>query len=360
MGFRHFLKNKFNNRHGVYALLIISICVLTIRIYYAYLGASITPIANSRYPVKVLVDSDKSVGGISDVMILDTESEIAFSFNIKENQDNTYASATLEFQDTHPPDQWVNLAQYSYVSFEAQCQPATQLRFYINVFDKNITRTNLPITYRIPTSQFLCPEQKAAVRIPLDTLYIPRWWLVTHNLNSQNADFDLKNAMGLGFFASTFSTVDLDVNVTIEKLSFHPKGWSKLLPVVCALAGLWCAFALWVYRSKFIPLFKTVKKPELSKKAPFSIPEITVTRDKGSQQLLDFIDIEYRDPNLSLEYLASKLGMNRNKINRILKKETKLTYSVYINKVRLTKASLILASTVNTPTSTKPKNGDET
>lgn len=52
---------------------------------------------------------------------------------------------------------------------------------------------------------------------------------------------------------------------------------------------------------------------------------------------------EYPNPDLSLDTIISATGINRAKINTILKDEIGLTFSAYINKLRLTEAARILS-----------------
>jgi AraC-like DNA-binding protein len=52
---------------------------------------------------------------------------------------------------------------------------------------------------------------------------------------------------------------------------------------------------------------------------------------------------EYATPELSLETAATQLGINRTKINDILKEELGLTFTAYLNKLRLTEAARLLS-----------------
>ena len=64
-------------------------------------------------------------------------------------------------------------------------------------------------------------------------------------------------------------------------------------------------------------------------------------KEKGS--LLHYMATEYANPELSLEMAAAHLGINRSKINDILKEELSLTFSTYLNKLRLTEAARLLS-----------------
>ena len=70
---------------------------------------------------------------------------------------------------------------------------------------------------------------------------------------------------------------------------------------------------------------------------------IAPKKDKDRELILTFMATEYTNHNLTLETASKKLGINRNKINDILKEELGFTFSSYLNKLRLTEAARLLS-----------------
>ena len=58
---------------------------------------------------------------------------------------------------------------------------------------------------------------------------------------------------------------------------------------------------------------------------------------------MQFIATRYADAELDLERVVEETGINRNKINDVLKTELGFTFSGYLNKLRLTEAARLLA-----------------
>ena len=56
-----------------------------------------------------------------------------------------------------------------------------------------------------------------------------------------------------------------------------------------------------------------------------------------------YIAINYTDPKLALDTALEGTGANRYKINEVLKSELGMTFTSYLNKLRLTEASRLLA-----------------
>ena len=61
-----------------------------------------------------------------------------------------------------------------------------------------------------------------------------------------------------------------------------------------------------------------------------------------AKHLLAFVAANFSNSDMSLDYTIAELGLNRKKINDILKEELGLTFSTYLNKLRLAEAARIL------------------
>ena len=70
-------------------------------------------------------------------------------------------------------------------------------------------------------------------------------------------------------------------------------------------------------------------------------------KDKEKDDVLRFMATQYSNPDLSIEHTISKLGCNRHKINDIIRAELGLTFSSYLNKLRLTEAARLLSEQGN-------------
>ena len=66
-------------------------------------------------------------------------------------------------------------------------------------------------------------------------------------------------------------------------------------------------------------------------------------RDKEKSQVLRFMATEYKNPDMSLEFAVAGLGINRSKINDLLKDELSMTFNAYLNKLRLAEAARLLS-----------------
>lgn len=66
-------------------------------------------------------------------------------------------------------------------------------------------------------------------------------------------------------------------------------------------------------------------------------------KDKEKANVLRYIATNYTNPELDLECVVSATGTNRNKVNEVLKTELGMTFTSYLNKLRLTQAARLLS-----------------
>jgi AraC-like DNA-binding protein len=72
-------------------------------------------------------------------------------------------------------------------------------------------------------------------------------------------------------------------------------------------------------------------------------------KDKEKAAILQFIGMHYTDPDLNMAAVTTRIGADRKKINEILKTELGLTFTGYVNKLRLTEAARLLKDRPGTP-----------
>src|SRR5690606_9698016 len=109
---------------------------------------------------------------------------------------------------------------------------------------------------------------------------------------------------------------------------------------------VWACFTCWLFRQYTKYLIADVKD-KLQKNRPLiayqRLSVETPRKDREKIALMRLIATRYADPDLSLEKAAAALGVNRTKINDILKQELGFTFSAYLNKLRLAEAARLLS-----------------
>jgi len=113
---------------------------------------------------------------------------------------------------------------------------------------------------------------------------------------------------------------------------------------VAIILGGWVAFGVWFFLTHSRALLASV-----GSKMKINLPleayrqlSLEPYKDKEKASVFRYIASSYTDPKLDLETVVEGTGANRYKINEVLKSELGMTFTGYLNKLRLTEASRLL------------------
>jgi AraC-like DNA-binding protein len=144
---------------------------------------------------------------------------------------------------------------------------------------------------------------------------------------------------------------DVDSRVEISELALHGRDrrWVVALAVVLALG--WGAFAAWFLRAHYRALLASLDAQLKNDRRFFAYRQLTLEpfKDKEKAAILHFIGTHYTDPDLDMACVSARIGADREKINEILKTELGMTFTGYVNQLRLTEAARLLTGQAGMP-----------
>lgn len=324
----------------LFTLLIALLCVN--RIFLSY---ELLPAKNKEIPWVARTDTDHVQGGASSISVNEASYILDYSFEIGTNIDYPYASFRLDFNNEQGEQLHFDLTNYLNLSLNIKCTPSNVLTFLVYSLDEELTGREGRNIYRISGRYFSCDDEWSNVNIDLAHLDVPDWWLYSQNLNLSNQDYRLDHVSGIAFGTSAQSAMDTPSNVKISDLVFHGRNWRFAYALGAFVLLVWGIYIFWFVRRHTRCLIDDIKV-KMQKDRPFIAYQqlsIEPKYDKGKKAILDYMATDYMDPELSLDAMAAKLGVNRAKINEILKGEMGYTFTSYLNKLRLTEASRLLA-----------------
>lgn len=312
-----------------------------------FVSDTLLPAQKSVLPWEATTVSDVISGGSSSISILDATYSLNYHYTITTDRTYPFASLILMFADTGDSEQLVDLAEYSSASLRVNCAHGNLLSFNLHSFDEKVTTPEDFSSYRISTTLFSCGDGWTDVEIDLQHMSVPPWWLEAYNVELSSQDYQLDKVIAFSFGASRQGPVDMPTQVKIGDLTLHGRDWRYSYAFLILSILVWCGFIFWVFKSYGRALIADVKE-KLQKDRPLiAYQQLSMephkNKDKG--QVLRFMATEYVDSDLTLEIAAAKLGINRTKINEILKQEMGFTFNAYLNRLRLSEAARLLAET---------------
>lgn len=330
---------------GVLLLLAVSALVSYLCVNRTYLHLPLVPAGKSDLLWRSEATSDANRGGLSSVKINDDQFSLNFDFTISKKAEYPFASTELMFIDNTGKSILVDLSQYDSLSFSAKCLPANTLTLFIHTFEEKVSVAGDFLTYRAPSAFFSCNENWSSVELDLTRLETPQWWLNMFKIQLSNQAYSLNKVPKVTFGSTFQSPSEIASSVQLNEITFHGRDWRYLYLLGGFLIVSWGGYAFWFFRRHTQALVRDLKNKIQKDRPLVAYQQLSVEphRDKEKSAILRFMATEYANPDLDVETIVSAMGVNRNKVNDILKAELGFTFTTYLNKLRLAEASRLLA-----------------
>jgi AraC-like DNA-binding protein len=289
--------------------------------------------------------SDVVSDGASSVRLHDTSPDrLRFDFKLKDVAKYPFAAGDLKLRDDKGRPIQEDWSKFDTISFVAKCSLSTAMTFEVSTFDEKFSKQGYYETYRPPRTYFLCNEQGMRVTLDLARLLIPDWWYSTMRQDLTRQGDKLERVGKIMFGTSAATPLNVDVQIDISELTLHGRDYSYLAALlVIVLAGS-LAFGVWFFLAYSRALLASVDSKVKINLPLVAYRQLTLEpyKDKEKASVLRYIASSYTDPELDLETVVEATGANRHKINELLKSELGMTFTSYLNKLRLTEASRLL------------------
>lgn len=315
-------------------------------IYQSYLTVSIVAADGPGAGWQYVTNTDQTMGGTSSARIPDPQRrQLRFDFNLSSAGQFPFAQAGMILRDAKGEVARADWTRYSEISFLAKCAPSNSMALWISTFDDNVSKVNDFMTYRTPGTYFSCNERGVAVSLDLSRFAIPDWWLYSVKLDLSHNGYELNKVSRLLFGTSGQSPANVDSYLDISELTLHGRDYRYIAALVIILPVSWLAFAFWFVRAHAQALTSSLNSKMKADLPLMAYRELTLEphRDKEKATVLRYIATNYTNADLDLDSVVSATGTNRNKVNEILKTELGMTFTSYLNKLRLTQAARLLA-----------------
>lgn len=327
-------------------LLIADALIACFCIYQSYPSYSLMPREKGDVHWRLATITDAPYGGASTVRIRDSaQQSLSFDFRLSRAIGYPWASAALLIDDADGKPASADLSKYSTVTFLAKCEPVNSLILNITTVDEAVTKPGAKLTYLPVMTYFSCNEKGTPVALDLTRLTIPGWWYEAEKIDISRQSYKLDHVTKWEFGASQYSARELDSHIVISDLTLHGRDYRYLVALAAVLVIGWSAFGIWFFRAQARALIAKLDS-RLEKDLSFvAYRQLTLEafEDREKAAILRFIATNYANSELDMDAVAAGTGANRNKINEVLKTELGMTFTSYLNKLRLTEASRLLA-----------------
>jgi AraC-like DNA-binding protein len=285
-------------------------------------------------------------GGGSSVRLHDmSRDRLRFDFKLRDVAAYPFVAGDMTLHDDKGHQIQEDWSKFRTITFVAKCSPATSATFEVSTFDEKISKPGLFETYRPPRTYFSCNEQGMPVTLDLARLLIPEWWFPAMKEDLARQDYKLDKVAKILFGTSMATPRNVDGYIEISELRLHGRDYRYLVALAVIILGGWIAFGVWFFLAHSRALLASVDSKMKTNLPLVAYRQLTLEpyKDKEKASVLRYIASAYTDPKLDLEAVVEGTGANRYKINEVLKSELGMTFTSYLNKLRLTEASRLLS-----------------
>jgi AraC-like DNA-binding protein len=256
-----------------------------------------------------------------------------------------YVHYSFYFVDAVQPYRMVDLTKYSSITFRIICDPKNVLLFVLFSFDDKITDINIGTTRRVSSSAISCDNHWATVTVDFDELDTPQWWLGRYGFEYSDTGYHLNKTLGFAWVNSLQSPVNTPSRVKLTDVKIIGTDYHFVYAAVALSLCLLICYVFWLFRQYAVFLMADLRVRLKQDQPLIAYKKLSIEpqKDKEKSTVLRYLATEYANSELSIEQAAATLGINRSKINDILRDELGLTFSTYLNKLRLTEAARLLS-----------------
>ena len=326
-------------------LLVASLILGYICLQLSYLSLSLLPAGESSLLWKAAPSWGVRPDGPATLQIREDRQRLRFDFSVAPSPEQIHAAVDLRFQDRKGKPVDVDLSRYSSISLLVRCSPSNTLLLSVLTLEEQVRRPEDYLRYRMPGGHFYCTDEESLVELDLTRLETPFWWYEVSKLNLSRQAYKLDRVPKMSFSSTVQSPMGVKSTVEISEMVLHGRDRRYLFLLGVILVLGWGGFGAWFSLRYARAMIEDVKG-KLQKDLPFvAYQQLSLKphRDKEKTTVLQFLATNYADPELDLDRVVQLTGVNRNKINDVLKAELGFTFSGYLNKLRLTESARLLA-----------------
>jgi AraC-like DNA-binding protein len=276
--------------------------------------------------------------------------KLSFDLHLPAGGPDPNVSADLLARDGKGRPVLADLSKYSTMSFVAKCAPANSMVFVTSIFDEHVSMPGKYLTYPPASTYFSCNEQGVPVTLDLTRLTIPQWWFDTVHRDLSRQAYTLDRVERFVFGTTAQSPRGIPAHVELSWITLRGRDYRYLAWLAGLVAAGWVAFGVWFFRAHARAMHANVDTQLKTDLPLVAYRQLTLEpyRDKEKAAVLKFIATSYTNPELDLEGVVAATGTNRTKVNEVLKSELGMTFTSYLNKLRLTEAARLLTEKSDT------------
>ena len=228
-----------------------------------------------------------------------------------------------------------NASEYDFINLQVETTRSRTLRLFIYTHIKNITKKDNVHSYLFNLQEIPVWKQDKNYKIKLNEFSIPEWWYNMNNIvpNDEQVYRDYSKTRSIEIQNGTINQLDSKDTILIKKIFFS----KSKKPII-----IFWIIAIFFYLLIVLPALY------FKEKSGAGNTKRSLSRDVKQNELkkiTDYIGNHYMDNSLTVNMVSQATGVSAYKVSILLKEEFSLSFSQYLNTIKLTESKRLLKTT---------------
>lgn len=306
---------------------------------------------SNSFPKSVIYSyGDESDGGSSTASFTKNDSSLILSLLVRSGIAYPYAGMGIDLiSDTQKlSGQFIDFSSFDSLSITLRTKYMKQVQVKLITHDPNLTRLEDPMSARYLLQVIPSDRSYQNIHIPISSFSIPEWWFERNGFKAPDQLKYLERGIKIDISSGSGTMLGIADEIEIKKITLFGSNHflnKMILSLAIIITALFLGF-LWIDHSKRLTEQKIeVKLRKEQALENYSKLPLESHQKQEAERVIDYINSNYQNASLSLEDVCRGVGLNRNKLSEILKKNVGMTFSSYVNEIRLKEACRLLIET---------------
>ncbi len=329
-----------NNRKKIIFVFVIPCCILITGMICTLIREDLVLFPSPDFTPSPYTDKyDKFGGGNSRIERFEVfPDRLIMSYTLKEGARYPYTGINIGKNG-----QMFDLRGYSDIHIGIHSEKSERMRLFIVLYVDGLSNktdflTNLYLSKEIPLWQ-----DKYEYSLRISDFYVPEWWHDMNNINENDERIKIKFENAIAVAIERDRSLPLDITDTVELRSLRfSKDNTRYFLFFGILLFLYYSVilihALWrVFKNRMVLRMQVI--------IPYKNLEIENDRDPEKRKIIEYLAMHYKIPGLTVRKVSIACSIPVYKIPVILKETFRLSFTGYINSLRLNEAKRLLTET---------------
>ncbi|HSZ72685.1 MAG TPA: helix-turn-helix transcriptional regulator [Cytophagaceae bacterium] len=290
------------------------------------------------YPAKssIVIDTYHEEGPVfSETSCHRTDTGIEFNYILNKNFGEPFAAVYL--RDTSEENPFFNASRYDILEVRLHSKKSKRIPITFTISKQLILGddTIKAVPYGVVVDHY---GNDTTYKLHLKDFKVPSWWLRYYKLAEKDLEAPDFSKI-ISFIVGSCQALGPDIPDTtfISNIRFVASNRKLLLVIGCWLCIL-------VLIAAYLHLFRK-KKSVASLQIAYTPLTIKDTHDDEFGKIVEFIAGNYSNSELSLTDVQNGIGINGKAISRLIKDNLQISFTDYLNQLRITEVKRLLKET---------------